>query len=195
MPNRWKDKPVEPARRVIYAYYALLQEIQGEPDVDPADAAKVEKIIRDEGNRTGLHPHGQRADSVSQRVAAAALVPRPGSAKLDERVQGVTARWLELGFTVGPSRNWLNLWKPAVDSLGALLGHEQPFRHGTLATAGSLSALSQSIAGVSGLCSDSCSGADSRNTIQPSMPGGGFRPLRGMGRGVTGHVRGLRRGA
>ncbi len=49
MPNRWKDKPVEPARRVIYAYYALLQEIQGEPDVDSADAAKVEKIIRDEG--------------------------------------------------------------------------------------------------------------------------------------------------
>lgn len=49
VPNRWKGKPVEPARRVIYAYYALLQEIQGEPDVDPADAAKVEKIIRDEG--------------------------------------------------------------------------------------------------------------------------------------------------
>ncbi|MCM3898071.1 hypothetical protein [Gordonia sputi] len=49
VPNRWKDKPVEPARRVIYAYYALLQEIQGEPDVDSADAAKVEKIIRDEG--------------------------------------------------------------------------------------------------------------------------------------------------
>ncbi|MBX8688073.1 hypothetical protein GO011_11610 [Mycobacterium sp. 20091114027_K0903767] len=49
VPNRWKDKPVEPARRVIYAYYALLQEIQGEPDVDPTDAAKVEKIIRDGG--------------------------------------------------------------------------------------------------------------------------------------------------
>lgn len=47
--NRWKGKPVEPARRVIYAHYALLQEIQGEPDVDPADAATVEKIIRGEG--------------------------------------------------------------------------------------------------------------------------------------------------
>ncbi|UEA25156.1 hypothetical protein LK464_03620 [Mycobacteroides abscessus subsp. abscessus] len=35
---------------------------------------------------------------------------------------------LELAFTVGPSRNWLNLWKPTIDSLGALLGHEQPFR-------------------------------------------------------------------
>lgn len=35
---------------------------------------------------------------------------------------------LELAFTVGPSRNWLNLWKPTIDSLGALLGHEEPFR-------------------------------------------------------------------
>lgn len=35
---------------------------------------------------------------------------------------------LELAFTVGPSRNWLNLWKPTIDSLGALLGHEHPFR-------------------------------------------------------------------
>ncbi|RIS67516.1 hypothetical protein D2E70_16215 [Mycobacteroides abscessus] len=48
-PSRWKGKPVEPARRVIYAHYALLQEIQGAPDVDPGDAAAVEKIIRDEG--------------------------------------------------------------------------------------------------------------------------------------------------
>jgi hypothetical protein len=35
---------------------------------------------------------------------------------------------LELAFTVGPSRNWINLWKPTIDSLGALLGHEHPFR-------------------------------------------------------------------
>lgn len=49
VPNRWKDKPVEPARRAIYAHYALLQEIQGEPDVDPADTAKVEAIIHAEG--------------------------------------------------------------------------------------------------------------------------------------------------
>lgn len=49
VPNRWKGKPVEPARRAIYAHYALLQEIQGEPDVDAADAAKVEAIIQAEG--------------------------------------------------------------------------------------------------------------------------------------------------
>ncbi|WP_237570816.1 hypothetical protein [Mycolicibacterium lacusdiani] len=49
VPNQWKGKPVEPARRVIYAHYALLQEIQGDPDVDPADAANVERIIREDG--------------------------------------------------------------------------------------------------------------------------------------------------
>lgn len=49
VPSRWKGKPVDPARRVIYAHYALLQEIQCEPDVNPADAAAVETVIRDEG--------------------------------------------------------------------------------------------------------------------------------------------------
>ncbi|SNR82004.1 hypothetical protein SAMN04488107_0038 [Geodermatophilus saharensis] len=29
---------------------------------------------------------------------------------------------LELSFTVGPRRNWLNLWKPTIDALDALLG-------------------------------------------------------------------------
>jgi hypothetical protein len=29
---------------------------------------------------------------------------------------------LELSFTIGPSRNWPNLWKPTIDALGPLLG-------------------------------------------------------------------------
>lgn len=29
---------------------------------------------------------------------------------------------LELAFTVGPRRNWMNLWKPTIDSLDYLLG-------------------------------------------------------------------------
>jgi hypothetical protein len=29
---------------------------------------------------------------------------------------------LEISFTVGPRRNWLNLWKPTIDALDALLG-------------------------------------------------------------------------
>jgi hypothetical protein len=31
---------------------------------------------------------------------------------------------LELAFVVGPSRNWLNLWKPTIDSLEPLLGRD-----------------------------------------------------------------------
>jgi hypothetical protein len=30
--------------------------------------------------------------------------------------------WLEVSYIVGPTRNWLNLWKPTIDSLGPLLG-------------------------------------------------------------------------
>lgn len=35
---------------------------------------------------------------------------------------------LELAFVVGPHRNWLNLWKPTIDSLGPLLGRTYPER-------------------------------------------------------------------
>ncbi len=30
---------------------------------------------------------------------------------------------MQLCFTVGPSRNWLTLWKPAIDALGPILGY------------------------------------------------------------------------
>src|SRR5260370_42657189 len=30
---------------------------------------------------------------------------------------------IQLCFTVGPSRNWLNLWKPTLDAFGQILGH------------------------------------------------------------------------
>jgi hypothetical protein len=35
---------------------------------------------------------------------------------------------LELAFVVGPSRNWLNLWKPTIDALEPLLGRTRPDR-------------------------------------------------------------------
>jgi hypothetical protein len=49
VPNEYRGNPIEPARRAIYAHYALIQELQGEPDVDPADSATVEQIIRNQG--------------------------------------------------------------------------------------------------------------------------------------------------
>ncbi|WP_432506687.1 hypothetical protein [Kineococcus arenarius] len=35
---------------------------------------------------------------------------------------------MEVSFTVGPRRNWLNLWKPTIDALEALLGRSLPER-------------------------------------------------------------------
>jgi hypothetical protein len=35
---------------------------------------------------------------------------------------------LQLCFRLGPHRNWAALWKPAIDSLGAILGMDQPDR-------------------------------------------------------------------
>ncbi|MDV3135003.1 hypothetical protein [Mycobacterium sp. 29Ha] len=35
---------------------------------------------------------------------------------------------LELAFVVGPGRNWLNLWKQTIDSLGPLLGRTYPWQ-------------------------------------------------------------------
>jgi hypothetical protein len=47
--NEYRGKPVRPFRRAIHAHYALLQELHGEPDVDPADSATAEQIISEEG--------------------------------------------------------------------------------------------------------------------------------------------------
>lgn len=49
VPSQYRGKPVQPARRAIYAHYALLQEMQGEPDVNPADRATVEQLISEQG--------------------------------------------------------------------------------------------------------------------------------------------------
>lgn len=35
---------------------------------------------------------------------------------------------LHLSFTVGPTRNWLNLWKPTIDALEPILGSSSPRR-------------------------------------------------------------------
>ena len=35
---------------------------------------------------------------------------------------------LDMVFGVGPARSWINLWKPTIDALGALLGESSPAR-------------------------------------------------------------------
>ena len=44
---------------------------------------------------------------------------------------------LELAFVVGPTRNWLNLWKQTIDSLDPLLGRANLSAPGIRSTAGS----------------------------------------------------------
>jgi hypothetical protein len=45
---------------------------------------------------------------------------------LDELVDGPVT--LQLAFAVGARRNWINLWKPTIDALDALLGRTRPDR-------------------------------------------------------------------
>jgi hypothetical protein len=42
-------EPARPDRRAIYAHWALLQEIQGEPDTDPNDSVAVKRLIAEKG--------------------------------------------------------------------------------------------------------------------------------------------------
>ena len=42
-----------------------------------------------------------------------------------------------LAFTVDHGRNWINLWKPTIDSLDLILDGPTPLSHGTLETAAS----------------------------------------------------------
>jgi hypothetical protein len=35
---------------------------------------------------------------------------------------------IHIAFRVGPHRNWANLWKPAIDALGGVLGVDNPAR-------------------------------------------------------------------
>lgn len=51
--------------------------------------------------------------------------------QIHDQLQGVEALpagpvSLELSFTVGPTRNWLNLWKPTIDALDSILGASKP---------------------------------------------------------------------
>lgn len=88
----------------------------------------------------------QRSEKSFARIEAARVVPPPS---VDVMVASTTASSsttaykeqihatvvdepqlpdgpvkLELAFLVGPSRNWLNLWKPTIDSLEPLLGRD-----------------------------------------------------------------------
>ncbi|MBU8820525.1 hypothetical protein KL864_32130 [Mycolicibacterium goodii] len=73
----------------------------------------------------------------SQDVVVAATTASTSTVRYKEQVHAAVAHMtdlspgavrLELSFVVGPSRNWLNLWKPTIDSLDPLLGRTDPHR-------------------------------------------------------------------
>lgn len=61
--------------------------------------------------RTGTSSQSEKfKEQVRDQLAAARPLP-PGPVAM------------QLCFTIGPGRNWLNLWKPAIDALGQILGN------------------------------------------------------------------------
>jgi hypothetical protein len=92
-------QPARPDRRAIYAHWALLQEIQGQPDTDPGDAVAVRRIIAAEGReraavRTGsaLTRYGEA--SWPNLGGTAAKRPRSGSASTSARCEGLRGLWI-----------------------------------------------------------------------------------------------------
>lgn len=81
-------------------------------DPDPAAgwrSARVGTTGSTEGPRWKEEVHRQVAAQVDDPVA-------PGKVEF------------EIAFLVGPARNWLNLWKPAIDSVGPIVGEgDRPF--------------------------------------------------------------------
>ena len=70
------------------------------------------------------------------------LTPTDRSPSTHRRPRHASSGWgeapLELAFVVGPDGNWLNLWKPTIDSLDPLLGRTNPEpRLASASTAGS----------------------------------------------------------
>lgn len=53
---------------------------------------------------------------INEQIAAQARPAPPGPLEM------------EIGFRVGPARNWAQLWKPAIDALDPILGRTIPER-------------------------------------------------------------------
>jgi hypothetical protein len=83
--------------------------------VGPADAAPVPDAVINAAT-TASSESEKYKEQVRDAVSVAPPLP-----------EGPVA--LEIAFTVGTTRNWLNLWKPTIDALGPLLGTTDPTRH------------------------------------------------------------------
>ena len=73
------------------------------------------------------HRYTVRTSSSSQSIAFKQQIhdQLTGAATLPDGLAS-----MQLSFTVGPGRNWLSLWKPAIDAQGRILGNTNPSRPG-----------------------------------------------------------------
>jgi hypothetical protein len=102
-----------------------LVSVQGTKQYASDSFVRIEQAVPAFGEPSFDQHHTVQATASSQSAAfkeqirdqlrAAAPLP-PGPVRM------------QLCFTVGAGRNWLNLWKPTIDALGQILGHESPRR-------------------------------------------------------------------
>ena len=78
------------------------------------------------------HLKNPPSGAVQIRTTASASTPaykhqvRNAVADMAELADGPVR--LQIAFAVGPTRNWMNLWKPTIDALDPLLGRTHPAR-------------------------------------------------------------------
>ena len=78
-------------------------------------------LLRAEPARPGDRPDGA-VDLTADATSEAAYQQEIRAQLADRDVLGDGPLELELAFLVGPTRDWVSLWKPTVDALGPLLG-------------------------------------------------------------------------
>ena len=102
-----------------------LVSVWGTKQHSAASFARIEQAVPIQAPTPGGRRYTVRTDRSSQstgfkqqihdQLTGAAALP-DGSVRM------------QLSFTVGPRRNWLNLWKPTIDALGQILGSASPGR-------------------------------------------------------------------
>jgi beta-glucosidase len=100
-----------------------LVSVWGTKQHSAAAFARIEPAVPIQAPAPGGPRHVVRTDRSSQITAFKQQIhdQLTGAATLpDGSVR------MQLSFTVGPRRNWLNLWKPTIDALGQILGSTSP---------------------------------------------------------------------
>ena len=102
-----------------------LISVWGTKQHSAASFARIEQAVPIQAPTPGGRRYAVRSDRSSQSTAFKQQIHdqlTSAAALPDGPVR------MQLSFTVGPRRNWLNLWKPTIDALGQILGSASPDR-------------------------------------------------------------------